>query len=356
MDDYYNVVEVESAIANLAAHYGALCTLVELPNATAESRVSHALVVSTDPGAGRDAVLLTGGVHGREWGTCECLVMFAADLLRAYTSNAGLQYGALSVAAAELKAFLDRRDLIVFPLVNPDGRAFSQANDSGSKPGWRKNRRPFAGSGTPRVGVDVNRNFDIVWDFRKRFAASVAPASDDPANDNYHGTAPFSEAESCNVKWLLDTRPQVRWLVDLHSPTASVLYNWGIDETQSVAKTKNFRSPRWDHKRGVPADAYGEYKPKADADQAQALAKVMADAIAKVRGKVYHAVPSFTYDPVSGTMDDYAYARQWSTPARPRIHAFVIEHGEQFHPAWSVMEGIVGDVCGGLLAFCVAVS
>lgn len=46
---YLNIDEVESAIANLATAYPTLCSLVQLPNATFEGRISHALRISSAP-------------------------------------------------------------------------------------------------------------------------------------------------------------------------------------------------------------------------------------------------------------------------------------------------------------------
>ena len=47
---------------------------------------------------------------------------------------------------------------------------------------WRKNRRRISPSRIGCVGVDLNRNFDALWDFRRHFAADFGvSASDNPA-------------------------------------------------------------------------------------------------------------------------------------------------------------------------------
>ena len=48
---FLNVVEIESALSGLAAAYPNTSRLITLPNATAEGRTSHALMIGTAGGA-----------------------------------------------------------------------------------------------------------------------------------------------------------------------------------------------------------------------------------------------------------------------------------------------------------------
>ena len=159
---YYNSTEVESALIALSAAYPTLTRLITLPHATPEGRLSHALRIGSGKVDVQDAVLLIGGVHAREWGSWEICINFATDLLEAYTANTGLTFGGKSFSKAQVKAIVKRLQIIVFTLVNPDGRHYSQTVE----PMWRKNRNPV-GSGC--VGVDINRNFDFLWDFPSFF-------------------------------------------------------------------------------------------------------------------------------------------------------------------------------------------
>ena len=90
---YMNVTEVESALIGLAAAYPAICELITLPHATVEGRTSHAIRLGTAPANTVDAYYLTGGVHAREWGSCEILINLAADLCEAYNGGTGVGYG-----------------------------------------------------------------------------------------------------------------------------------------------------------------------------------------------------------------------------------------------------------------------
>jgi hypothetical protein len=90
---YLNITEVESALVGLAAAYPSICELITLPNASIEGRTTHAVRIGTAPATSRDGVLLTGGVHAREWGSSEICVSLAADLCEAFTNHTGLAYG-----------------------------------------------------------------------------------------------------------------------------------------------------------------------------------------------------------------------------------------------------------------------
>ena len=356
MTSYLNVVEIEAAIANLAAGYPNLCSLRQLPEPSDEGRVSHVLHLSSQTAPTRPTLVLSAGMHACEWGGAEILIFFAADLLSAYAAGAGLQYGNKIIVASAVKRILDELDIVIFPLVNPDGLAYSLAHDSTYVSGWRKNRNlQSSGGQSDSVGVDINRNFDFLWDFRTKLGRGDPVVSDVPKDPEFHGTAPFSEPESRNLRWLLDATTNTQWFIDLHACSPAILYNWGDDENQSTHPNRNYRNAAWDGRRGGVEDEYGEYIPGNDAALLQQLAQSMRDAIFEVRGTVYPTTQSFGYYAVSGTAADYVYARQWETPAKPKILAFTIEFGEDFHPVWTKMEPVIEDVCGGLFGFCEAV-
>ena len=90
---YMNITEVESALIALSATYPSICELITLPNPTIEGRTSHAVRLGTRAANTVDAYYVTGGVHAREWGSCEILVNLATDLCDAYTGGTGLGYG-----------------------------------------------------------------------------------------------------------------------------------------------------------------------------------------------------------------------------------------------------------------------
>jgi murein tripeptide amidase MpaA len=357
---FLNVVEIESALVGLAGRYPALTELLPLPNLTHEGRRSHALVIGAGIGdfECRPAFIFVSGVHAREWGGPDVLVNLAADLLEAYTSSSGLAYGGKTLWADTVQQIVERTTIVVFPDINPDGRAYSMAG--GSQAMWRKNRNPASSNGdATRVGVDVNRNYDFLWDFPTAFspAANMSTlASTNPANDLFHGTGPFSEPESRNVQWLVDRFPNARYFVDVHSYSGDVLYPWGSDENQSVDPAMSFMNQAWNGKRGVPGDVYKEYLPSKRLADLQAGATVIRDGINAVRQQGYVTAQGFwlwqqSY-PTSGASEDWAFTREFVNRGRGELNGFVIEFNKQptFFPSWTEMEQMIADVDAGLLA------
>jgi murein tripeptide amidase MpaA len=361
---FLKVDEIESALVALRNAYPTLAQLITLPNITPEWRTSNALLIRGNPSFDcRPALIFVSGVHAREWGGPDILVNLAADLLEAYTTNAGLGYGGKSFSATEIQGIVNGTDVVVFPDINPDGRAWSMAAAAGTNQAmWRKNRNAASSGGNPsRIGVDVNRNYDFLWDFPVKFSAGAnmnTLASTDPASDLFHGTGPFSEAESRNVQWLVDQFPNARYFVDVHSYTGDVLYPWGDDENQTTDASKSFKNAAWDHQRGVAGDAYGEYIPAYRLTELQTAANVMRDGINAVRGQGYVSKQGFwlwssTY-PTSGTSEDWAFTREFLVPSRGRLSGFVIEFNkvQTFFPPWPEMVDMILDVDAGLVALC----
>jgi murein tripeptide amidase MpaA len=161
---FLNVVEIESALTALASTYPNTARLITLPFPTAEGRQSHALRIGGS--CATNTVLLISGAHAREWGGPDILINLAADILEAGSLNTGLSYGGTSYTAVEIQTLLKKIELIVFPDINPDGRNYSQTMVAL----WRKNRNPAASGGQPnKIGVDVNRNYNFLWDFNVAF-------------------------------------------------------------------------------------------------------------------------------------------------------------------------------------------
>lgn len=353
---YLNVDEVETAIVNLSVAYPSLCQLITLPYKSIETRVCHALRLGAGAPGSRDSVVIIGGVHAREWGSCEILVNFAADLLEAHSGNLGLAYGGKTFTASQVHDLLNGLHIVVFPLVNPDGRHHSQTVDSM----WRKNRNPAnaGGSTSPScIGVDINRNYDFLFNFTAAFSGtSGVSCSASPCDYQvYQGPAPFSEPETRNVKWLLDTNPRTYWFVDVHSHAQDMLYNWGDDENQTTNPTMSFSNPAFNGLRGVDGDtAYKEFIPADDAAVVSLLATRFRDGLQAVRGKTYSAKQAFFLYPTAGASDDYVYARHLSDPSQAKTYGYTVEWGTEFQPQWTEMEHIIEDVSAGLIAFCLA--
>nr|XP_045581212.1 carboxypeptidase B-like isoform X2 [Procambarus clarkii] len=142
---------------------------------------------------------------------------------REWTSPAVATYLAQQLADAG-KMFLKHVSFIIVPAMNPDGYEFSITTDRL----WRKNRRPIDAS---CVGVDLNRNWDTVWDLG-------AGASDLSCSYIYRGERAFSEIETRSLADLAKTfRKSLTMFVSLHSFGEFVLYPWGYTMDRSDMST-----------------------------------------------------------------------------------------------------------------------
>lgn len=320
--------EINSALIHYERQYPNLCHRIELPNKTYEGRTSYALHIGLPNEAANRTSLILGGVHAREWGSSDIVVCFAGDILRAYSEGKGLKYAAIIFEAGDIKRIFEETTLVVFPCVNPDGFWHTRTKYAF----WRKNRNPASSAGDPnKIGVDINRNYDFLWDFRKHFHSDACRdsslASDDPSIETFHGTAPFSEPKSQNVKWLMDTYRGLRWFMDVHSSAGDVLYSWGDALDQSRLTGMSFTNPTWDGIRGRqrPATDYGEYIPTSDAEIVRGDGQTIADAMRAAQGMPYRAVQSIDIYPTSGASDDYAFSRHFTTPSAAKTYGFTIE-------------------------------
>jgi murein tripeptide amidase MpaA len=357
---YLNVVEVESALQLVAATHPGFTELVTLPHRTWENRVCRAVRVAADLATARPTVVLFAGVHAREWGGPDILVSFLERLTAAVSDGAEIALPGYTVPTADVERIGNGLDVVVFPQANPDGRAYSMRPDGNEM--WRTNRRP-----SPVGGVDVNRNYDWLWDFRRYFdpralTRGEVSVSDTRGNDTYHGPEAFSEPETRNVAWLVDRYPTTRFLTDVHSFSELILYPWGDDDNQTTKPEQNFHNPAFDRKRGLLAqnghpDArrYGEYLDPTHRQHLIEIGTRMRDAVQSVNGRTYTLQQGAQLYGTSGTSDDWSFARHILDPARPVIYPYTIEFGRElpndvaasFHPPYADMEKIIDEVVAG---------
>ena len=364
---YLNGVEVESALQLVAATHPGFTELLTLPHRTWENRVCRAVRVAADLATAQPTVVLFAGVHAREWGGPDILVSFLERLTAAVATGAEISLPGYTLSAADVQRIGNGLDVVVFPQANPDGRAYSMRPDGNEM--WRTNRRP-----SPVGGVDVNRNYDWLWDFRRHFdpralTRGEVSVSDTRGDDTYHGPQAFSEPETRNVAWLVDRYPTTRFLTDVHSFSELILYPWGDDDNQSTQPEQNFHNPAFDRKRGLlaqngqpDASHYGEYLDPTHRQHLIEIGTRMRNAVESVNGRRYTLQQGAQLYGTSGTSDDWAFAQHILDPTRPVIYPYTIEFGRErpndvaasFHPPYADMEKIIDEVVAGLLEMCLA--
>ncbi|KAH9864068.1 hypothetical protein J1614_010001 [Plenodomus biglobosus] len=345
-----NVNEINSAIRGLATVYGA--NTITLPNRSFQGATSTAIFVGAGTDRTKYHLYFSAGMHARERGGPDQIIYFISDLLAANRAGTGLTYGRKTYTNAQVKSVL-AAGIVAFPLVNPDGVAYDQSTGSL----WRKNRNTRSGTSGSSVGVDINRNFDFLWNFRRYFSPNESPASTSPSSEAFYGTAAASEAETKNHVSIYSSFPRIRWFMDIHSATGDILYNWGDDEIQSTTPTMNFLNAAYDGRRGVLGDtAYREYMPATDATNIRSVASRTAAAMAAVGGRSYSSMQSVGLYATSGASDDYAASRVYAINGANKIHGFTMEFGyaTNFYPTLTEFNRNILDTNAGFMDWALA--
>lgn len=350
---YCTYEEISEGLKQLADHYAQKCDLIELPHQSVEGRKVKALAIGDLRDAERPTAIFVGGIHAREWVPPDALLLLAADVLEAAMLGTGLGYGAKYFDKTIVARIMRDLQIVILPCANPDGRIFSQTVD----PNWRKNRARNHRSQC--VGVDLNRNFDVCWNFKRCFAPGFVSASDNPCDPQvYVGPAAASEPETRNIVWLLDHFVNTGWFIDIHSAVPAVFHGWGLDQNQTTNPEMNFLNAAFDGKRGKESDplVYSEFIEAADLAAVQHLAELMGSTIKEVHGDTYDVGAAFSLYATSGASDDYAYSRHRVDAKKGRVLAFTMECGHEFQPEDADRENVIREVDAALMAFSAEVS
>jgi len=232
------------------------------------------------------AVVITGGIHAREWIAVEFVYLLAEYLVRNYTALPVNRYQRM------IKSLVDSRRIYIIPMLNPDGNNQTVYGIGPVTRQWRKNRRvlpvtpaawvnlltngglipvppPFINVVAPlggglatydvpgydpannippapvpplgrvtralannQTGVDANRNFDtLAWGYEgQRFPPGLPPVPGnawDPTNVTYFGPERGSEVETANTQLALAfaaAAPGISASIDYHSYAQAILY------------------------------------------------------------------------------------------------------------------------------------
>ncbi|MDP7006075.1 MAG: M14 family zinc carboxypeptidase [Phycisphaerales bacterium] len=255
--DYKTWDEVNARLQSISLSAPEITTTF-IVGSTHEGRDIHGIRI-TAPGdtTGRKQVLFNGCQHAREWIAVMVPVYVAENIVNGWFNDPAIQ------------SYLESTEVIVVPIVNPDGYEFTYA--SGGDRFWRKNRRNNSGF---CEGVDLNRNWDYQWN-------GGDSTSNDTCSDVYVGPAAFSEPETQAMRDLINTLPNLVSHIDFHNYSQLILEPWASSNT-----------------------------PPPRVNIVKALSSQMSDAILSVHGETY----------VAGTGGDLLYLADgvfpdWTTNA-----------------------------------------
>ncbi|QLL32751.1 hypothetical protein HG536_0D02730 [Torulaspora globosa] len=175
---------------------------VEWVGETFEGRSLKALHISTnnpETNPEKKTIVMTGGIHAREWISISSVCWTVYQLLTKY-----------GMSKKETR-FLDHLDFLIIPVFNPDGYAYTWEHDRL----WRKNRQETFVPSCP--GIDIDHSFDYQWTANNEF----------PCSEEYSGEEPFEAIEASSWADYLNTTKgeyKVYGFLDFHSYSQEILY------------------------------------------------------------------------------------------------------------------------------------
>lgn len=208
---YHTYEEMVSEIEQIEVNHSSIVKIHNLTT-TFEGRTVWALKISDNPeinDTSEPDVLLTAGQKANSLISVE----IALYLLNHLTSN----YGEDS-AVSEL---VNDREIWIIPMMNPDGHSYI---GNGTED-WEKNRREVEDD---VYGVNLNTNYGFEWGLDNH-------SSDDTDSPYYHGSSPFSEAETEAIKNLVES-PETNFVfsLSLSGYGENITYPWGYTNTSTL--------------------------------------------------------------------------------------------------------------------------
>src|SRR3954447_13009378 len=163
----------------------------------------HLYRIGTHRDGTKPGVFLFCQQHAREWATSLTCQETAHQLVENYATD------------PQTKTLLDNVEVFISPNSNPDGGAYSYY-DFNQQRRTMVNYCAKTGAYDPAArttwGVDMNRNSGEYSLFDGYFGASTSCTS-----DTYAGPAEYSEPETRNEVWTINTFPNIKFANNIHS-------------------------------------------------------------------------------------------------------------------------------------------
>jgi len=209
---YQKYDEIVGELKRLAAIYSDIVELKSIGKSYEKNEI-YSVHISTNRSANRKIIYLNCGSHAREF----LSVSSCKYAIRRLLFDANYD--------SKIMNLLSNFDVVMTPLLNPDGYIFAHNRKLRYNRLWRKSRSPTTEASC--YGVDLNRNFDYRWG---GFGSSA-----DPCEEIYSGSHPFSESESLALaRYLYKLRRRIIAYMDVHVFGQLWMSPWGY--TSSTPK------------------------------------------------------------------------------------------------------------------------
>ncbi|XBW38742.1 hypothetical protein QEN19_004329 [Hanseniaspora menglaensis] len=207
--NYHDLDEVYEYMESLSYKYANLVRLESI-GTTYEGRDLKAMHISAHSPIGatefkdKRTIVITSGLHAREWATITTTLWIATQLASKYDTF------------KKETRYLNNLDFFIIPVFNPDGYEYTWNDDRL----WRKTRQQTY---HPRCfGIDLDHSFDFKW-----------KDNDTPCSASYSGSSPFESLESKLLNdYLFEKKNnspdfKLHGFIDFHSYGQEILYPYG---------------------------------------------------------------------------------------------------------------------------------
>jgi len=203
--NYQSLAVITSWMRLLEAMFPSIASMTSIGKSY-EDREVYALRVGapgdSEPKGPRKTILITGGLHGREWISTSSVNYLLWSVITSYNNE------------PMITKLLEHFDIVFVPVLNPDGYEYTWQTDRL----WRKSRQQTKMRFCR--GLDLDHAFGHGWDASRH--------STDPCSESYGGDQPFQAVEASELaRWARnETENGVKFVafLDLHSYSQQVLY------------------------------------------------------------------------------------------------------------------------------------
>lgn len=241
---YRTVDETFTAMNAMNSNYPNLVELVDIgdswhkltPGGEAGYDMQVVKITNETNGINNKPILYAmGSIHSREYPPAELVTRFAEHLLSEYGNDADVTW------------LVDYHEIHLLLQGNPDGRLISEGQSSYHQRKNRNENHCLGGTGFNMQGVDMNRNFEFLWN-------QGTGSSDSDCSEVFHGVSAVSEPETQAIHNYIQTlfpderpndlttpaplnKPGV--YLDIHNVAELTLFPWGYSNSASPAPNHN---------------------------------------------------------------------------------------------------------------------